>query len=147
MPRDFESDPLNYTGYENKKYKTTLLQLAFRQPEEYFKLQSEVLAGLLENNIKNIYKTVFNALKDGKAADGTTALVATDATAFPTYNSIVGVNDGWQPKIPEEDCDAIAKDITKKLAELLEEKVVHLVLPPNIFDETLQRAAKKASVR
>jgi hypothetical protein len=138
--KTFKSDPLNFSGYENQRYRNGLLQLAFTKPSEYYKLQDEVLAKLLEDNIKSMYNTVYNVLRSGKNKDKG---VVVDITGYDTYAKISP--GGWDPKIPDQECDSIAKSIIQDFQKSLENKVIDLVLPPNIFDQALNRSAKKAA--
>lgn len=140
MPRDYESDPLNYSGFENRQYKSGLLQLAFTKPSEYYKLQETVLNKILADHIKDIYKTVYNALRRGQTKSGQP--IVNVAADFATYSTIT---TDWNPKLPDEDCDKIAKQVTKDLEAALEKHIIDRVLPPNIFNDALKRSATKAA--
>lgn len=138
--RTARTDPLNYTGYENQRYRNELLQLAFTKPSEYYKLQDDVLAKLLEDHVKDLYNTVYNVLRAGKDKTGRGYII--NLGEYDKYREIV---TEWNPRIPDETCDKIAKEIVRDFQSSLEKKVIDLVLPPNIFDQALQRSAKKAS--
>lgn len=140
MPRDYESEPLNYSGFENRKYKSGLLQLAFTKPSEYYQLQENVLEKVLAAHMTGIYKTVYNALRNGMDKDGNQIV---DVLNYPTYNTISP--GGWNPRLPDEDCDKIAKLVTKDIEAALEKHIIDRVLPPNIFNDALKRSATKAA--
>jgi hypothetical protein len=143
MSRTYENDPLNYSGYENRKYMNELLQLAFTKPSTYYRLQGDVLNKILEEHIKDMYKTIYNTLKSGKDKDGlpTVELITAD---YKEYYDITKM-PAWNPRIPDQKCDEIAREIVKDFQTSIEKRVIDLVLPRNIFDDALQRSAKKAA--
>lgn len=143
--RSYKTNVKNYTGYEHEKYKTQLLQVAFTKPSDYYKLQTEVLSNLLETSIDAIYNSVYWALKSGKEprADGTAGdRIIKRADYADTLNAM---SIDWDPRMPDQECDRIAKEIVDGYREDIQKLVVDVILPANVFDKALQKSVKKAT--
>lgn len=142
--RTYKTNVKNYTGYEHQKYKSQLLQMAFTKPSDYYKLQTDVLGKILESNIDQIYSTVFYALSKGKAgrANVTAGAELIDTTEYGDTLGAMGIE--WNPSIPEQEADRIAKMVVDGFQADIQKHVIDLVLPQSIFKDALARSAKKA---
>lgn len=144
MPRTWETDMKNYSGYQHQQYKSILNQVAFTKPADYYQLQLEVMTYLMENHYDDVYQTVYQLLTKGMQKDGTTRVIN-----IAGYNDTLkamknGTGVQWNPAFPDQKADAIAKAVTEGFIDSLKENVLDVVLPEQIFNEALKRSAKKA---
>jgi hypothetical protein len=142
--RKYKTNVKNYTGYEHQKYKSQLMQVAFTKPSDYYKLQTDVMGKILEANIDQIYSTVFHVLKSGRKgnANVTEGGAIINRGEYPDTLDTMGID--WNPSVPEQEADRIAKMIVDGFQSDIEKHVIDLVLPKSIFNDALKRSAKKA---
>ena len=62
---NFDVNPTNYLGLDNKTFKNTLYRMALSKPNSYFKLREDVESTLKKKVIANMYKNIKTMLSEG----------------------------------------------------------------------------------
>jgi len=127
-PANFRVDINNYLNVKYSLYCSTIQGISLSEPKKYFKYEAEVMSYIKSETVKNLYNTLFSAMKDGRkpAADGGGIIVSEMIAGSPNISEM---------KI-NEICIAIAKSMNDQL-----EEVVHLICPPMANRVALQRTA------
>ena len=127
--RGYLSDFKNKSGVQFELAKSKLLQLALKNPEEYYKIREVVLEKALTGITEELHKKLYFIMTAG-----------TDATGAPIVTSVAG----WSPSLPNGVADDIAYSVAKSLMDTIQREVVDVILPESILDIVKGRAMEKA---
>jgi hypothetical protein len=67
---DFQVDTSDYLGFDHQSFLREMYSQALSNPAKYFETREKVIKSMRDENVKMIYKTLFNALVSGTNAAG-----------------------------------------------------------------------------
>jgi hypothetical protein len=67
---DFQVDTGDYLGFNHQGFLREMYSLALSNPSKYFEIREKVIKSMRDENVKMIYKTLYNALVLGTNAAG-----------------------------------------------------------------------------
>lgn len=150
--RTFKTDPLLELGTYATESENVLVQMSLQFPAKYYEARAKLLRSLLQDNVRSIYDTVWNALTEGKDKNGN-AIIALDGplARFQITNPNAGLLGGparfpnYQPRLPESEVNSIALSVTKAFKDVIEEQLVDRIMPKELYRAALERTAAKTA--
>lgn len=145
--RTFRTDPLLELGTYATESENSLVQLSMQFPAKYFECRATLLRSLLQDNVRNIYATVWNALTEGTTAAGGPIIQLDGQLArFQVRNPNTGGRvPYYQPRLPESEVNSIALSITKAFKDIIEEQLVDRIMPKELYKSAMERTAAKTA--
>jgi hypothetical protein len=144
--RTFKTDPLLELGTYATESENVLIQMSLQFPAKYYEARATLLRSLLQDNVRNIYKTVWNALTEGQDAAGGPIIPLDGPLArYRIRNPRGGVFPNYQPRLPESEVNSIALSVTKAFKDVIEEQLVDRIMPKELYKAALERTAAKTS--
>lgn len=137
--RTFRTDPINALGLQAKEAESVALQISLQQPATYFRMRSQLLQQLVNQQAQDLYTMVYNVLNDGTDRNGNHLLT------IPQAFRRQGAPADFEPRIPEQEINKIALSITKAFKDTIEDQLVDRILPKDLYkiavDRTVARTA------
>lgn len=144
--RGFYLDPdavLRETGLSRNEQKDLMYSVALACPAEYNLLRQKLVKAVTHGQVQLLYKTVYAALLDGKAVDGTGLVNIGDDIRRKT-----GVPAGdYSPKMKESEVSQIAYEVATSLIKLLDDKVCEHIMPTTLSQLANTKIAAKTTAR
>jgi hypothetical protein len=149
--RIYKSDPLDRLNINFQDFQDKLVQLAYQAPGEYNQIRRVVRNSVLKDIIKYVHALVTHTLTKGKKtnADGSasaTAIVDLTPAELANANKIFGA-EGFAPEYSKEDVDEVAMNLSKTIQVAIEKHIINVIMPPDIFRSSLERAGKVAALK
>lgn len=144
--RKFRSQPLNRLNLEFEDFQNRMMQVAFSSPSDYYAIRRTVMNKVLNDTIVDLHTKVYNVLYYGVDGDNQPLLAGLTLNGDQTQEVLGSSGQNFQPRLSEQVADEIAMDFCAGVQDLLREKVVEKILPTNVFNEAMNRSAKKVAV-
>ncbi len=113
-------DPEDYLGLQYQKFQSTIRQKALSDPKGYFAIQQAVISSLKTQLVKDMYKTIYNFLRNGQSLGGDD--ISESAIPPAEKLGIVGM--------PTQLINQEALNITSTLNDFIDD-LVEKILPTN----------------
>jgi hypothetical protein len=146
--RIYKSDPLDRLNINFQDFQDKLVQLAYQAPGEYNQIRRVIRKSIMNDIVIYIHSLVTNTLTSGRKtrADGSAgvAIVDTADGSTPNVGSIFGVD--FKPQYSNEMVDKVAMNLSATVQSAIEKHILDVIMPPDIFAKTLERAGRKSAL-
>jgi hypothetical protein len=144
--RTFKTDPLLELGTYATESENVLVQMSLQFPAKYYQARAKLLRSLLQDNVRRIYSTVWNALTEGQDAAGGPIIPLDGPLAqFRINNPHGGKFPNYRPRLPESEVNSIALSVTKAFKDVIEQQIVDRIMPKELYKAALERTAAKTA--
>lgn len=144
--RTFKTDALRELGTYAEESQNILVQMSLQFPSKYYENRAKLMKAILQENVKNIYNTVWNALTNGTDINGT-PIIRLDGQ-LARYQ--IELPDGsrmrhYQPRFAEQKVNDIAYAVTKAFKKVIEDELVDQIMPNELYKAALERTAARTA--
>ena len=106
-----------------------MLALALSEPNEYFKLRSNIKKALIEDSVNSMYENYFKLLSEGLYSDDKPI----------TYDTKTQKGIPYNPNLPESKVSQLALSGSAMIKEF-SEKIVNEILPKSFGESATQKS-------
>jgi hypothetical protein len=104
-------DITNYLGVQHSEYVDRIQGIALSNPSRYFSYREQVSRQIKQSALRQLYATLYQALRNGRRADGNTDLVQDMVAGSPNVSD----------QVVNEKCIALAKTLNHAFEEIIDE--------------------------
>ena len=142
--RSYISNVLNELGVQFASHQEAMVRISHERTGDFFQMRSKLRQELLYEFIPKVHKMVYLLLTDGIKTDGTPYCTIPNGSK-PLYggDSVTRLIPGFSEKAANE----LAMSVSKSCMNLLIKEVLDVIISPNIFSDSLDRAAKKSALQ
>jgi hypothetical protein len=123
------SSAANELGLDSEISSDKMLALALSEPNEYFKLRSNIKKSLIEQGVNNMYETYYKLLSEGLYENGDPI----------TYDTKLQKGIPYNPNLPESKVSQLALSGANMIKEF-SEKIVNEILPKSFGESATQKS-------
>lgn len=139
--RGYYTEITRETGLERNQAAANMYAFALAAPAEYQALRAKLERDVTHELVKKMYDTIYAALLEGEAKDGT------DLIIIPTtvVNKLGLSSNKFSPKFPQKDVAKAAFAAATGLIAIMSEQVVDRLMPSTMNQIATQKIAAKTS--
>jgi hypothetical protein len=123
------SSAANELGLDSELSSDQMLALALSEPNEYFKLRSNIKKSLIEQGVNSMYETYYKLLSEGLYENGNQI----------TYDTKLQKGIPYNPNLPESKVSQLALSGANMIKEF-SEKIVNEILPKSFGESATQKS-------